>query len=403
LAHERGGAVLDAAAFAGSDCGEKINHAVEAAGSAAVTVQVGQSCGTSRWSSVDLHFGQNLDFVQGGVYNVGAIRLYGNNRITGTGMSTVTLVATAGTQSCILCVMGTPAREVFYVEVRDVGFHNTFATAGQAGVAGSSAIRLVHSHLAYLEHVRILDFDEGVHVEDSTYTYLENSYLNGSFTAQYSERCCGPFYLMHDLLNGSPTGAGVLLVNSSSGKIDHNDIVRNRRAGIVLTQDSGQSIDMEITNNTIDSDGDYGIKMTHVSDSRITGNWISAGRTDDVGCLFLAEGSSVTVAQNTLYWCGNDGMDLSASSSLSVSENTVGATYGIGINVGPTAPVVHSTFTANSCSASLHNGAGYPKPSWCIYEQGTSQKNVYVGNISDGMKSGDFHIGGESTNLNGKH
>jgi hypothetical protein len=389
--------VVNASTYPGADCGAKINAAVAAWGTTPVTFEVNTNCGTSAWSNITLQPGQNIHFVESGTYTVGAITLTGGNMIYGSSMNNTILQPVSGTMSCILCIAGTSSSNVFFFFVRDLTFFNPATTK-----TGSSAIQTNFTQFIYINNVRFLNFDNNVNINNTVYLYVQHSYFNGGVSSNFKMDCCGPFYLDHNVFGASTAGPGINLLDAASGKISNNDITQNQTYGILVSATQplpgGGIGDIEIMDNTIDSNNDSAILMNNTFESIVTGNWIASGRSVPGGHagMQLTNSANISITANKCYGSGTDCFDLSGATSVTMTGNVMGGTSGNGINIAAT---VKSSFSGNSCNGTIYQGFGAGM-SWCIFEQPSSSGNTFVGNSANSMISGDFSITSLSSGFN---
>jgi hypothetical protein len=397
--------VENAAQYSGSDCGQKIAAAITAAGRTPITVQVNDSCGTSAWSAFTLPQNDNLQFSGGGSYLVKGITLSGNNSIYTDNRAAVILEPNSATQSCILCGTGTSSARLYYIDIHHISFLNQFCAPSGSGcttpVAGSSAIHLTYVADSFIQENRFLNFDSSVSLTHADYVFIDHNYFNGGTTQNLYVNGDGPLYVINNLLNGSFSGNGATLVNVGSAKVSMNDAVRNKEYGLSITAaaalPNGGAADIEVTQNTLDSNGNSGLYLNQCWECVVTHNWASSGRAAGKSGISANNIADSVISFNKVYWSGIDGIDVNKGTSVALNGNVIGATSGVGINLISTKD---STASNNVCNSTLYGGSGAGM-SFCIFEQGSSGNNVFVGNQAQGMATANWAFQSSSVALNG--
>jgi parallel beta-helix repeat protein len=184
---------------------------------------------------------------------------------------------------------------------------------------------------------------------------------------------------------------GITLNNVTDAYITNTAVNSNTEYGISINQDIDQTLknqNINILNNEVDSNGDYGIFVYRAEFSNISGNWTSNGRTDDTDGILLWACLETTVENNRSVNNGRHGIALFQSGYIQVSNNYCvrngNTTTGAGISLDT---VTYSEIKGNT----LHDIAGTQE--YALLTAGACTNLVITSNHGVGSETMDFQNG----------
>lgn len=147
------------------------------------------------------------------------------------------------------------------------------------------------------------------------------------------------------------------------------DIEKTSSAAYELT-------DIQIVNNTIDSNAKEGIFLNGIRNSQIDSNWVSSGRTAGADGIDITNSESLVISQNQLFWNGHNGRTCSSCNFMSITANLAESNQYAGIGLAVT---TNSTISSNATWSNTSEGAG-ANQQYGIIDYGSSNGNSFIGN-----------------------
>jgi parallel beta-helix repeat protein len=325
-------------------------------------------------------------YVPEGTYVVGPLTLTNGAWITGAGTKLTTLAPKTSSQNEVFYIDGSGMSSMTGpVHIEDLTIYPN--TTMQPGTAG---IRIDYGNEIYMNEIEVGAFDDNIYIDNSQYIYLTKSTTWGAShsnlyalhsDSNHGAYYGGPLYADHTTFDSTSTAvAGILVTDWASVHISHCDITGNLGGrGVDIEQTvspTDEPSDIQIVNNTIDSNGQEGIYLDSIRNSQVSSNWVSGGRSGSYDGIKAVNTESLAITANQLFWNGNNGLSCDGCNYSTITGNVAEGNRYAGIAI---AQSTYATVTANVLWNNPNRPGGYTQQ-YGIIDYGNSSYDSFIGN-----------------------